>query len=674
MTADPFAGLEPFPLRVAPYRDEPAYALLVRTATRNGTSVYSFVLERAGVKHRSSPMLVNVEKAAYMCGVDPIALQSATPFRNATELQLLGQTLRQEHLSGWYRRWCPICLAEEPYHRSWWDIGALTCCPVHNVELASLCDCGKPLLNCTQHTLHCREEHDFRLVETVPVNPAELVAERYLLSRLIGLPHAPVGLLDSIPLGRVIHVLERLGRAVLAESMDHFRSRKRFGIRRLLCVGFGVLAGSPDGFGQLLDTLMSRRGEADLKSTEKAYGTLQPWLSREIKLDPDCALLGYMKSRMERHATENAISLYRFVVDGKATLGRVAEEVAGLCGISEDTFLRILGPLGFPVQMPARGVYTLVRADEVGRIVERVTGLLTMAQVQELLGTSLYRTIQLADNGWLPYVVRPYSRANPKGKRGERSHKYLRHSPINIWFFESDTVYHLLSRLDGMLDESEDVDGDDLVALSWLTRSYTKTVAVLDIVLSGKIPIRKIDPDKQGLDRYLVEQRWARELFRTERRVGYALRPAAEHLGMTYAQLRSCIRTGLILTEGTRMSRSITEKAIHDFNARYVRATELARAFEISSPMLVIRHLRDHGISPVEVEGELGMTIFMREIAVPALKRLPKPVVFADSAQRQRYQREHGLEVRPIRKNNPVPPDWNKRGVDRSGKLRPPAE
>ena len=670
MTGVVYAERNPFPLRVTPYSDEPAHALLVRTAARNGTSMFSTVFKRCGILYGRGVALVDVGLVAYLCGAEPEALERASARRSPDEVSLLGQSLRNEHLGGWFRRWCPLCLQEEPYHRVWWDISYLTCCPVHNVELVGRCECGKPLVHGGQGITHCKEEHDLRTVACTPVDPSELAAERYIVRRLLGRPRARSDLLDAVSLGQAIHVMERLGRAALAEDLDVEGARKVVGIRRLLSTGFDVVSTLPNGFDVILDRLLASRTDDQLRSIGSAYGTLRTWIFDRARQSPDCPLIAALKDRITVHAAANFVSPTRMVIDDRPTDGVIGTDVATRCGLPYQTFLRLAQTLGFDIQMPRARRPALVPAAQVETIVDRITGLRTMKQVQDSLGVTQARVIDFADRGWLPYVCRPYDRANPKGKRGDRPDRPLRERPPNTWFFESDAARAFMQSLEEKVQAKTSAPAGDLVDVLWLTRMFTSTVAVIELVLAGKLPIRKIDLARPGLQGYLLSRAEAGALLKLARRQGQPLRAAAPLAGLNYNQLRSCVNAGLVETSGSGTSLSVTDEAIAAFKATYVRATELAETFGVKDSRLVIRYLREHGVEPLQVDAELGMTLYLRDVAGPAAESLPPPVKFASSRERARYQREKGLAVQATRKSYEVSPDWNKRGSDRSGLIK----
>jgi hypothetical protein len=59
--------------------------------------------------------------------------------------QLAGQTLRQRQVGLTSRRFCRACLAENAFHRSWWDILAFRTCPEHGRDIEDTDSAGQPI-------------------------------------------------------------------------------------------------------------------------------------------------------------------------------------------------------------------------------------------------------------------------------------------------------------------------------------------------------------------------------------------------------------------------------------------------------------------------------------------------------------------------------------------------
>jgi hypothetical protein len=665
--------LKPFPLRVKHYRDEPAHALLLRTAAHNGTSRFSPVFKRCGVLFGRSVQLVDQDLVARLCSVDPDELSYGSIVHGDDGVSVLGQQLRHEHVGGWWRRWCPHCLAEAPYHRVWWDIAFITTCPTHGVELTSDCGCDQPLINGRQGMIRCTRNHDLTKVPVEPVSDEETLVDRYIIDRLLGQGQHPHELLDKTSLGQALHILERIGVSALSEDSSVEEARAEVGVPQLLNAGFVALSDYPRSFDRFLDVLISRRSEVDLKSEIKAYGPLRYWMGAQIAKDKRCDLISELRQAITRHAKANFISLRRVRSGNSTVIGVPLRTAATQCGLAPEVFIRLMKLHGVSIETKDYAT-TLVAPDVLQRFEDWLMSLTTMEQAIEALGVRWARVVELADEGHLPYVCRPYDRSEPQGKRGDNhtAHIRLRDRDWNRWYFQPDAVSNFLSLMQSkiVIDTVDDLfdEDEELVELTHATTMFTSFDQVIRMVLDGTLPLRGYDWERPGLAGLLISKPEARTILKRERREGHPLRAAALLMGMTYNQLRSCINTHLITPVGTGKSLSLTDDQIDAFKAKYVQAMEIADHFGVKSSKLVIRYLREHDLEPLQVNGELGITLYLRDEAMPLAKSLPPPVVFKNARERAKYQKERGLEVAATRKRYDTPQDWSKRGNDRSGK------
>tara|TARA_R110002124_G_scaffold44422_1_gene135450 strand:+ start:6886 stop:8907 length:2022 start_codon:yes stop_codon:yes gene_type:complete len=666
--------LKPFPLRVKHYRDEPAHALLLRTAAHNGTSRFSPVFKRCGVLFGRSAQLVDQDLVARLCGVDPEELSHGSIVPEDDGVSVLGQKLRHEHVGGWWRRWCPHCLEEAPYHRVWWDIAFITTCPAHGVELTSDCGCDQPLINGRQGMIRCNQNHDLTKVPVRTASVEQVLVDQYIVDRLLGHGQHPHVLLDKTSLGQAIHVLERIGVSALAEDSSVEQARAQVGVPQLLSAGFAALADYPRGFNRFLDILISRRNEDDLKSEVRAYGPLRYWMGSQIARDKRCDLISELRQAFTSHAQANVISLKRVTTVSGSVVGVPLRTAANQCGLAPEVFIRLMKVFDAEFEAPGEFERTVLRPDVLQRFENWLMSLTTMEQAIESLGVRWVRVIELADEGHLPYVCRPYDRSEPQGKRGDNHTAgiRLRDRDWNRWYFQPDAVSNFLSLMRSkiVVDTDDDVfdEHDELVELMHATTMFTSFDQVIRMVLDGTLPLRGNDWGRPGLAGLLISKSEAKTILKRERREGHPLRAAALLMGMTYNQLRSCIITKLITPVGTGKSLSITDGMIAAFKAKYVQAMEIADHFGIKSSRVVIRYLRENGLEPLQVDGELGITLYLREQAMPLAESLPPPVAFANARERAQYQKEKGLPVAATWKRHDTPQDWNKRGADRSGR------
>ena len=193
--------VQPFPLIVAHKSDEPSYGLLTRTAVHNGTRLYPAVFAQYGIKYRYGVHNIDAAAVAASCRANPAAVAFASPVAGTRSVEVMGQVVHRDHFSTVRRRWCPECLKEASYHRVWWDIIAITCCPRHGIELEDRCGCKARDAWQTFGTTHCQKGHDMRATAQRRVANEDVMADRYLVDRLIGASERAGGLLDTIAMG-----------------------------------------------------------------------------------------------------------------------------------------------------------------------------------------------------------------------------------------------------------------------------------------------------------------------------------------------------------------------------------------------------------------------------------------------------------------------------------------
>lgn len=641
-----------FPLRVQHHLHEPAHSLLLRTAAHNGTYMFSTVYKRLGVDLGRSIHTIDPAVIAAKCGADADAVYDATAKVDGWEITLLGQTFSKDHWSGWFRRWCPICLKEAPYHRAWWDLSVITTCTKHGVELVSHCPCEKPLQTGLQPIIWCRKKHDLSAVDTTPVDPAELAAERYIMARLTSPQDAPtIEVLEGVTLGAAISVMEWLGKFRLSKGKSLFALRKDPGQRKLIRAGFSILSDFPQAYDTLLDDMVAGRTGKPLTGKkwgiEHAYGYLNRFLVDRIRENPGDALAQRLKDRLDDHAKANVLLKSGFLASGKPVLGTPLKDVATRCGMGFEVFVRIAEKLDLISVHRTRGMPHRITQEQADSIVERINSYLTMEQVSELMGVASERVIDLVEDGLITCVDRPYDRRSPTGKRGDTKTKRLRDRPSNKWLFEPDVVPAFLARLEKLAVVVNRESYADLMPLSSAGILYTQVLRAVQLMLEGKLFIRGFDDTAAGLTRLLVSRSEAAEAFKLDRRDGnWALRDAAPLMGMNYNQLRGCVKCGLVVPLGWGKAIYLTDDLIEEFNRTYVRASDLSESFKWSGgSKVVIRHMREAGVEPVSGKQDLGVTLYRRYEVEPVAARLPAPTVFTSTRERAAYQKAKGLQM-----------------------------
>ena len=173
-------------------------------------------------------------------------------------------------------RICPQCLKEKNYIRQMWDLGLVTCCPVHNCMLIDSCpQCGKRLTwyrdrvsGCVDSD-HCR--YDFTQMTTHPVPEKETYLARQIY-HLLGIAdmHSPFDRdnpVKGLSLNALMHMAcyfaRKYGLEKPAGGMRQFTTTTSIYQRhRALAAISPILCDWPDGFYQLLDRFRSQQHDS----------------------------------------------------------------------------------------------------------------------------------------------------------------------------------------------------------------------------------------------------------------------------------------------------------------------------------------------------------------------------------------------------------------------------
>jgi hypothetical protein len=269
--------LKPAPLRVR-FRPEPAYSLFGRLAARNLETSCRAYARRHGLRFDVDIVGGHATaEVAKLAGLPEPLVASNTSRR----LGVRWDEFKGEHLASgmWWRgrTYCPACLADDlkvpdgpeesrPFRRAWWDIRLFRNCPVHCLQLASVCPaCRKPLDIDNPVPWRCRCGETLTTTPTQQVDAVDCTFERYLLGRLGGAELKPIPVLDRLPLMGVEEATYQMGRMLDDEISNPARwySTRRASLRS---VGTAALSSSVDALLHMLGGLARSRHAPTLAS------------------------------------------------------------------------------------------------------------------------------------------------------------------------------------------------------------------------------------------------------------------------------------------------------------------------------------------------------------------------------------------------------------------------
>lgn len=228
-------NLRPIPLRVRPAPFEPAYGLLGRLAVRHGYSASrAFVADMAfGIADFVHELECGRRLAELAClaGLAKATIAASTMVTDQAGILWIGtervDVAANHRAVSAAGRVCPCCLRIDletrdgpevcrPHRRIWWDLTGVVSCPVHGVLLLDVCpNCGSSPSRVPTSPRHCRCGHDLAGLATLPLDDADLMADRYLVGRLGGVGASAHPLFDRMPLHDPALAMLRIGRAGL---------------------------------------------------------------------------------------------------------------------------------------------------------------------------------------------------------------------------------------------------------------------------------------------------------------------------------------------------------------------------------------------------------------------------------------------------------------------------
>lgn len=132
--------------RLRPEPGEPSYSYFARLVADKGHNSLKIYATEIGINGRNivPEEMLRVLQQLPLTDDESQRLRMATPF-DVDGFHHVGiDRLRPKQLSFQTRRFCPHCLADNPYHRIQWDIVAATHCAIHGNRLVSEIG-GKPL-------------------------------------------------------------------------------------------------------------------------------------------------------------------------------------------------------------------------------------------------------------------------------------------------------------------------------------------------------------------------------------------------------------------------------------------------------------------------------------------------------------------------------------------------
>ena len=492
--------------------------------------------------------------------------------------RVLGHELDRDLVVLGGRKLCPVCIAEQPYHRAYWDLTVMTVCPVHAVRLLSHCPECNLALNWRVGPVTCCSSQkcgaDLRWAETVRVPNAEMGGVRGL-HRLLASGSCPqfpdavhrLSVSDQIQLAFHLGCYAR-GRKEMVRPTNFARDHAD-DVHLVLTEGWQLCADWPSAFHELLDRRRSAATSRKRYGIRKHFGTLRSWLERNG--EPYALLIGseltaYIVSHPEFATRAPEIKQTRAAAPVEQRSMTMAE-ARNVLGVGFETIhaLAVTHDL-YLVPPTGSGAPALLHTARVHALRSERARLLTKEEVRDLLGSGKATVDKLRRAGLLP-TEPDYT--DPEGVR-----------------YPIAGVEALLEDLAGRITPGAKMPKRAVTMATIARQVPMPNFNICDIIVAiraGKIAPVALDMKARGLHRLLFKQadvdHFVAALTHVEGRT-LSVVEAATQLGVKQEVAYSWVRAGLLATvmvdSPNETGRRVTEAALAAFRQEYVTAAEFA--------------------------------------------------------------------------------------------------
>ena len=597
--------LAPLPNGLDPFADESLPGFVMRMAENHDYGKPMDLLKAFGAPELTTLRLAALQGSAHKGLAEYLALfpneLDRLCYGPGPTCRVLGHELHDNLVVLGRRKFCPLCLAEKPYHRAFWDLTLATVCPVHAVRLVDRCPHCKATLNWKAAPLtSCSSPRcvgDLHWAEAVPVPQTEMGGVRGL-HRLMDTGECPEfdTSVRALPVGEQIRLAFHLG--CLARGREAMSRPTNFAtlhpdeVHLVLDAGWRMCSDWPLAFHAFLDRRRDRASERKGRyGVYKHFGRLHYWLERNG--EPFARLLGgelrnYIVACPELATRAPEIRRARSAVDLEHRFITMAE-AREVLGVSFETMHALATEHGLYLVPPSgSGAPALLRADLVHALHQERSRLLTREDVRRLLGS------------------------------GKRTVDKLREAGVLSTVHDAEDPDGVLYRVEGVEALLQDLERRILpggvrpkrpVTMVGIARRVPKpgfdVCDVIEAVRAGALTPVSVAPRARGLHRILFRSsdvdRFVAALIQVEGRTMSVVEAAAE-LGVKQEVAYHWVRNGLLATvtvdSPTETGRRVTEAALTAFRQEYVTGAEFAAKHRLSRKWAAT-HLVQAGVQAV---------------------------------------------------------------------------
>jgi hypothetical protein len=600
------------------WADEPAYALANRLARRNGVnSLASFGGDHA-IPYREIIRGLRNAEIADLSGAEEHDLDKSTFRVEGERVHLNGEMLHVDDWSYSSLRVCPSCIRRDlscndgrkdylPHVRSWWNLPAVTVCPIHRQALLDRHPaCPEVPINHLSLNIRFIAEGigDFANASSEAV--ADVRAEAYLLGRLGFMPRIFNPILDPLPLYNAIRLMDRFG-AVAAAGVRGFTA---FGgdvdVRKALAAGYAVFADGNAGLFRFLDQLVTA---ADIPmgkwGPRVVYGRIYEWLSHDTR---DTAY-DHVRKLVREHALNHIPLagddlLFGLPVGERRiyTLWHASRSI----GVGPSATRRILKALGhLDESADGRPNWEItLRKSVVEKVAAELNDRTSFNEARDYLGLPRMPMASLCDSG----ILVPFLHVST----GVKEHVFRRR--------DLDAFVEALMRDAPVVKDP----GNFYDVISAGKRAESSTAEVVSSLIDGRLRCAAKLAGAIGMMQILVDLDHVKALRNAGANVDESrtMEAGRRKLGLTWLVFGRLVQLGYIDATSVGIgirnrSRNLIDlRSLEAFSSTYVSAAAIA-AERRTHVRTLVRQLRQQGIEPAINNKEVGQYFYRRSTFAP---------------------------------------------------------
>lgn len=610
-------------LPVRPIRNlgEPAYAYCARIGATNGLKTLTDCGYVFGFRSFEIIQGKDLQCVGGLSGQDVAALSFDTARTAPDSVELRGERLfRKQWTIASQCKVCPACVRQDlaapeqfrrrfprAWRRTFWDIRAIDVCVEHSARLINACEaCGEALSyeNCSVG--RCPQGHDIAQFICEAVPECETVGARYILGRLGFASRIASAFLDELELGRTISTMEAVGRAAMGIDR-HAEMASSASSGAILSAGFETIQRLPERLPATLDRLVAMSEQRPWRwGLLKAYGEFYQWVMDE----PQSVIVDALRAGIVAHAHNSDRVTFKANTNVAGVLMASSKyvplaEAAAECGMGTDRFRRFCeAHCVLQTTRLRQGESAKISRAFVDQLKDMISECFNATELEIALGVSSAAARAIAEAGLVDPIV-------PAEQRRELG--------FNIALFSVQSVRRLIDDLAARIQ----LGGDKLAALpkAAATLRFATSKAV-ELVLSGRLPIRGYDGSAPGLQAFLIDRSELSKAIGQQLSDEFVpITVAADKIGIKGETARALREHNLLAATRHRNSLLVRRDTLQKFVDDHMTSQSLAAQGGFGSASAATKQLKKVGLSPILPVELARQAIFRRTDAEAALDR-----------------------------------------------------